>query len=82
MSRLPRSPSRRRSTAAKIDLCLFLKVFLQEHHEMDQAIRQVQGSPQSLEQLFALLGPDEQRRVAAPQLVEFVRGFAELGRPC
>jgi hypothetical protein len=68
-------------TAAKIDFCLFLKAFYNEHFEMDQAIKQMQSAPLDMPQLFALLQPNQDRFVEARQVVEFVREYAELSKP-
>jgi hypothetical protein len=64
--------------AAKIDFCLFLKVFFNEHNEMDQTIKQVQSAPLEMAQLFALLQPNRNSYVDSKQLLDFVRDYAEL----
>ena len=76
-----KSSDKSANTSAKVDFCIFLKTFYQEHFEMDQAIKPFQNSQFTVEQLFRLIGKEEMDSDCfdSEYVLQFIRSYTDLG---
>ena len=69
-----------RDATLKVELCMFLKTFYEQHLELDKSLRFLHTTRFTTLQLFNLIDPNQKGFVTSNELLDFIGGYTELSR--